>query len=272
MNLHDVNMGFGTYGIGGYKQKDTSRDSFYLNLLLDVYREGIKFFDTAENYAEGYSEELLGKAFRGIRKDVIIATKLSPENMLSADNIRRSIDKSLERLNTDYIDLYQIHWPHPKANIYEVIDVLFTSIKEGKILRVGLCNFYDEELKLWNAKLRGNLHSVQNEFNLVENFSNNISDNSVKDIAYSPFKYINDISSSKKKYLSFLRDKYNCSSNQLILSWISSLNKIPLFTSHNIPHIKHNIVFPELTKRDSEEITNTFKSKIEYINFNRITY
>ncbi len=109
---------------------------------LDV---GINLFDTAEMYGNGYSEELLGKLIKGKRERVVIANKVSREN-LSAQRVISSCEASLQRLQTDYIDLYQIHWPNSDIPAEETVSSLNKLKKQGKIREYGISNFGTNDL------------------------------------------------------------------------------------------------------------------------------
>ena len=115
-------IGFGTWGIGGnsYGPVDDNVAKMALEKALE---RGINFFDTSDIYGDGHSEELLGNVFSSRRKDVIIASKggtlphkgfYMPQNF-SSEHLELALDKSLVRLRTDYIDLYQTHWPDHSA-------------------------------------------------------------------------------------------------------------------------------------------------------------
>ena len=101
---------------------------------------GINFFDTAEGYGNGYSEEMLGRALTGRRAEAIIATKVSKVN-LAPDDIRAACEGSLKRLNTETIDLYQIHWPSRSVSFEDSMSVLLDLQREGKIRVIGVSNF-----------------------------------------------------------------------------------------------------------------------------------
>ena len=104
---------------------------------------GITLFDTAEGYE--HSEEVLGRALEGRREEAMIATKVSASN-LSADRLRQSCEASLEKLRTDHIDLYQVHWPSRKVPLAETVETLEALRSEGKIRAVGVCNFASGDL------------------------------------------------------------------------------------------------------------------------------
>ena len=101
---------------------------------------GVNFFDTAEGYGGGESETILARALAGRRKDVVIASKVSPDNLREKD-LRRHCEDSLRRLQSDYIDLYQIHWPSRDVPLSQVMPVLESLRQEGKIRAIGVSNF-----------------------------------------------------------------------------------------------------------------------------------
>ncbi|MBN1935391.1 MAG: aldo/keto reductase [Anaerolineae bacterium] len=106
---------------------------------------GVNFFDSAEGYGAGKSEEVLGKALIGRRDKAIVATKVSPNNALPA-TLRDHLETSLRLLQTDYVDLYLVHWPligHPIAPTMALLDDLK---REGKIRAIGVSNFGPENL------------------------------------------------------------------------------------------------------------------------------
>jgi myo-inositol catabolism protein IolS len=104
---------------------------------LDV---GINFFDTAEGYGNGHSETVLGQALAGRRDKVVIATKVRPEN-LASEAVPQACENSLRRLQTDYIDLYQIHWPDHITPLAETMEALEKLRDQGKVRAIGVCNF-----------------------------------------------------------------------------------------------------------------------------------
>jgi myo-inositol catabolism protein IolS len=123
---------------------------------------GINLFDTAEAYGNGESERVLGKALGADRKRALIATKALPHNC-TPDRLRASCEASLRRLGTDYIDLYQIHWPFrqkpvldlqgkpvpAQPNVMEACETLRTLQNEGKVRHVGLSNFGPLDMGDW---------------------------------------------------------------------------------------------------------------------------
>ena len=106
---------------------------------------GISFFDTAEAYGDGYSEELLGKVLPAHRDRVIIASKFG-SNRHSAQEVQTACEQSLKRLRTDTIDLYQIHWPSPELPFEEAVSALSALRDQGKVRAVGISNFGVQDL------------------------------------------------------------------------------------------------------------------------------
>jgi len=133
---------------------------------------GINFFDTADIYGGGQSEEFLGRALKGRRDKVLIATKFG---MKMADGkeggkpayIRQAAEDSLRRLGTDHIDLYQIHTPDSSTPIADTLGALNELVKAGKVREIGCSNFSAEQLRE-AAQVKGaRFVSVQNNYSLL---------------------------------------------------------------------------------------------------------
>ena len=136
-------LGLGANNFGSRIDEDASRS--VVQACLDV---GVTFFDTANSYGGGRSEEFLGRALAGHRDEVVIATKFSSrvgEGPYDAGASRKHLlaacDASLRRLGTDYIDLYYQHWPDPKTPIEETLDTLDTLVRAGKVRYAASSNF-----------------------------------------------------------------------------------------------------------------------------------
>jgi aryl-alcohol dehydrogenase-like predicted oxidoreductase len=135
---------------------------------------GINFFDTADMYGTGQSEEFLGKALKGRRDKAIIATKFGlrmGDGMEGASPkyIRQAVDASLHRLGIDTIDLYQIHRPDEKTPIADTMEALNELVKAGKVREIGCSNFSAEQLRNAHATHGPKYFvSVQNEYSLFQ--------------------------------------------------------------------------------------------------------
>lgn len=139
-----IGMGCWAFGSGGPWGEQDEADSIQaVHAGIDA---GITFFDSAEGYGGGVSEEVLGKALQGKRDQVIVATKASGRHH-APDELPGACEASLKRLDTDYIDLYQLHWPCrgvPFADTYAALEKLRDA---GKIRAIGVSNFGIEDLK-----------------------------------------------------------------------------------------------------------------------------
>jgi myo-inositol catabolism protein IolS len=111
-----------------------------LSAIRASLEEGVNFFDTAEAYGEGGSEEVLGEALAGRRQEAVIATKVSSAHLAPAD-LKKSFEASLRRLRTDYIDLYQIHWPGRDVPLADTLGAMEELRVQGKLRVVGVSNF-----------------------------------------------------------------------------------------------------------------------------------
>lgn len=142
-NLQIPKIGFGTWKIGGDRQPDPARDETSLRALHSALELGYTHFDTAEGYAGGHAEELLGLAIRqaGLpREALFITSKVSPDH-LHAEDVLRSCSASLQRLGLDYLDLYLIHWPGRGIPLAETFGALNQLVREGRVRHLGVSNF-----------------------------------------------------------------------------------------------------------------------------------
>jgi aryl-alcohol dehydrogenase-like predicted oxidoreductase len=156
-------------------------DATQVTAIVDAaFDAGVDFFDTADTYGLGASEALLGKALRGRRDDVVVATKFGmdmqgangPDRGARASRryVRRAVEASLRRLGTDWIDLYQLHQPDLVTPIHETLEAMNELVDEGKVRYLGCSNFAAWEVvdAHWTARhhgLRGFV-TAQNEYSL----------------------------------------------------------------------------------------------------------
>ncbi|HBC47625.1 MAG TPA: aldo/keto reductase [candidate division Zixibacteria bacterium] len=149
IKVSEICFGTMTFGGQGYWGNIGKVDQQGANKLVEMALEaGINFFDTADVYSQGISEEILGKALGDHRKDIILATKVrgrtgpGPNDIgLSRRHIIEGCNASLRRLGTDYIDLYQVHSFDPVTPLEETLDVLSDLVHQGKVRYIGCSNF-----------------------------------------------------------------------------------------------------------------------------------
>jgi aryl-alcohol dehydrogenase-like predicted oxidoreductase len=167
-------IGLGTWAIGGSEWGPVAEDAAIATCLSAVER-GINLIDTAPIYGRGRAEEILGKVMRahGGRDAFFIATKAGLEwnergvfaNSTPA-RLRREIEDSLRRLGTDYIDLYQIHWPDTRVPVAEVAGILAGFQREGKVRALGVSNFNAAQMEQFRGVAP--LASDQPPYNIFE--------------------------------------------------------------------------------------------------------
>jgi aryl-alcohol dehydrogenase-like predicted oxidoreductase len=163
-------VGLGCNNFGYRLDADTT--AAVVDAALDA---GINFFDTADVYGATQSEEFLGRALRGRRDDVVLATKFGArvdEQRKGArpEYVRQAVEDSLRRLRTDRIDLYQLHSPDPEVPIEDTLGALDALVRAGKVREVGCSNFSVDQLREAEGAFRegsARFASVQNEYSLL---------------------------------------------------------------------------------------------------------
>ncbi|MFX0052546.1 MAG: aldo/keto reductase [Candidatus Hermodarchaeota archaeon] len=218
-NLKVSRIGLGTLAFGhptkGIQNKKVIYDC--LNFALD---NGINLIDTAEEYSRGLTEKFVGEVIkkRGDREDLVLVTKVS-YNHLSYQHVIKAAHQSLERLQTDYIDLYLIHWPNCYFPISETIKAMDYLLTEGKIRSVGVSNYH-------NALVQEAMGNFQNGEIIVNEVEYNLINRNIE-----------------KEILPFLRQHE-----------ITVLAYSPLLSGFLTTNYDENTVFPESDFRNNWEL------------------
>ena len=174
VSLPASRVALGTWAIGGWMWGGTDTWEAVRTIQAAV-DQGINLIDTAPVYGFGRSEELVGQALapQGRRNRAIIATKVGIEwsngtiyRNSSPERIRLEVENSLRRLRTDYIDLYQVHWPDPAVPIEATAEAMGKLLEEGKIRAIGVSNFSPAQMEQFRTVAP--LHAVQPPYNLFE--------------------------------------------------------------------------------------------------------
>jgi aryl-alcohol dehydrogenase-like predicted oxidoreductase len=174
LNREVSRIGLGTWSIGGWMWGGTDEQQA-IRTIRTALDHGINLIDTAPVYGFGHSEEVVGRALaqHGKREDVIIATKVGLEwhgeqifRNSTRSRILVEIDESLRRLGTDYIDVYQVHWPDPLVPLEETAAAMHQLYRAGKIRAIGVSNYSVEQMKAFQKVAP--LHSAQPPYNLFE--------------------------------------------------------------------------------------------------------
>ncbi|MDH5426711.1 MAG: aldo/keto reductase [Nitrospirota bacterium] len=240
-------IGLGTTGMGtkAFHSQEYVRQRIYsLQLGMDL---GMTFIDTASLYGNGFSEEVVGSALKGKRENCFLATKFYPNEEINSQEIQLGLEASLRRLQTDWIDLYQIHWPNPRVNYEKVFEVLEKYRESGAIRNFGICNFSPQET--WDlAKSIPRISIVSNEIEF--NLQNQMMGNAYLDskvfsgaiLAYSPLNQGRIVGSkTQAKLIEVLAEKYQATPSQVALAWILSFERIfPIVKAATQEHVKEN--------------------------------
>lgn len=179
-------IGLGTWAVGGDPLWGKGDDEQSIRAIREAVDSGVRWVDTAPVYGFGHSEEIVGKALKGCRDQVLISTKgglawdedwgtyhtarlgLTVRRNLRADSLRRQVEQSLRRLQTDYIDLYYTHWQSIEpclTPIAETMGALMELKKEGKIRMIGASNVTVEQLEEYRKY--GPIDAIQEKYNLL---------------------------------------------------------------------------------------------------------
>jgi aryl-alcohol dehydrogenase-like predicted oxidoreductase len=165
-------VALGTWAMGGWMWGGTdTRES--VATIHAALSQGINLIDTAPAYGSGVSEEIVGAALAGVRGQAVIATKTGLEwrdgkvyRNATRARIMQEVDDSLRRLRTDYIDIYQVHWPDPLVPVEETAEAMRSLYEQGKIRAIGVSNFSVAEMERFRRVAP--LHVLQSPYNLFE--------------------------------------------------------------------------------------------------------
>jgi diketogulonate reductase-like aldo/keto reductase len=252
-------IGFGTWSIGGGSYPDPKLDSASLTALRSALEIGYTHFDTAEAYASGHSEELVGRAIREMntkREDVFITTKVSPEH-LAHNDVLKACENSLRHLNMDYIDLYLIHWPPRSISKLDgAFSALNKLLRDGRVKHLGVSNFNIKWLKRSQELSETPIVANQVPYRLPDkNYLTNgvleyCQQNDILLTAYSPIKFR---SMNVNKTLGQIAELHSATPHQIALAWLVMQPRvITIPMSFNPQHIKENFAAADIELSDKE--------------------
>jgi len=167
-------VGLGTWAIGGWMWGGTD-EKLSIETIHKALDSGVNMVDTAPVYGFGTSEKIVGKALKeyGNRDKIVLATKAALEwnddgvfRNSSKERLEKEIDDSLKRLQTDYIDIYQIHWPDKLVNFEETAEFLNKLVEKGKIRAIGVSNYSVEQMD--EFRKTAPIHTSQPPYNMFE--------------------------------------------------------------------------------------------------------
>lgn len=264
-------FGLGTWEMGGRMEKDEQNDDRAdIQAIKNAINSGVILIDTAEAYANGYSEELLAKAIRNYdRSKLFIISKVARINQ-QYEQVKKSCKASLERLGLSYLDLYLLHAPSPNVPIEETMKAIDELVDEGLIKNIGVSNFTVKQLQRAQKATENKIVVNQNHYNLIVRESENsvlkyCQENDIIFMAWRPLEK-GVILTQGKIILENLAKKYQKTPAQIALNWlISQKNVITISKMRNSEHLQNNLGAINW-KMDQEDIEYLRKNFPETLN------
>jgi len=256
-------LGFGTWKIGGGSYADPKLDSVSLAALKSALEVGYIHFDTAEMYASGHTEELLGRAIResDVNREILFITSKVMPSHLKYDDVLRACESSLRRLKMEYIDLYLIHWPQAGMKLEETFRALNKLVHDKKVRHLGVSNFNLKLLQQSRELCETPLVTNQVPYSLSERsyVRNGVLEycqqNNILLTAYEP---VGKGRLNVNQTLRSIADAHNATPHQIALAWlISQPRVITIPMSLNPGHIRENFESAaiELTKEEFKSLS-----------------
>lgn len=258
-------IGQGTIGAGSRESATPEKIRARIEVLHAGLDEGITFIDTGEDYEDGHAEEVLGTALKGIRDRVFLSSKFRSENNSSAE-VAKAAERSLKRLGTDYLDLYQLHWPNPQIPLAETLEAMSALVRLGKVRFIGVSNLTYPQLKEARELSGSRVVSMQTEYNLANRGIEKeclpfCTDNGMSILAYSPLRWNHGLNDRERGLLERLCAKYAVNRNQIFLNWlIAHPAVIALTQTMSLTHIRENARAADfsMTPEDLRELGDVF--------------
>lgn len=293
INNQAIKLGIGTNKVGGHNLFDNLKDQDGFDVVKEALDYGIAMIDTAYMYGLGRSEEIIGQVIKNYpRENFKIATKAAqdPDNNLTINNdpifLEKSVNDALSRLQTDYIDIFYIHFPDDKTPKDKAVAALNELKKAGKIRAIGLSNFSLEQIK--EANKNNQVDYVEDHYNLIQRHVEReiwpyLKENDIKFVPYFPlasglltgkytiddadkFKHLNREQFEKiiqiLKGIDVIANKHGATVTQIILAWyiknpeISAVipgARVPSQVANNVATLKI-----DLSTDEYQEIDNAF--------------
>ena len=247
-------LGLGTWLIGGDTLPDYSEDEQAIQAIKSAIDLGYDHIDTAEYYGNGHCEELVGKAIKDIdRQSLFITSKVWTTN-LNYDDVISSAKRSLQRMGTNYIDLYLIHSPSSTIPIKKTMSAFDYLVDNKMVKSIGVSNFKASQLKEAQKYAKHKIVANQIEYSLLTRNIGKYSGNRDMESKTIPYCQENDIIIMAERpierglilkshpLLDSLEKKYKKTKAQIAMNWlISKKNVVTIPKSTNLNHLKENL-------------------------------
>lgn len=266
--------GLGTWQMGGRSERDLlNDDQADIEAINNAIKSGIIHIDTAESYANGHSEELIAQAIKENninRKDLFIVSKVHGSNQ-GYDGVINACKKSLERLNTNYLDLYLLHRFPENFSLKETMRALVELKDMGLVKNIGVSNFNVEHLKEAQSYSKHPIVCNQVHYNLrVREIEQSgllkyCQENDIMIVAYRPTEK-SKLFETTSKIIEDICKKYNKTFIQIGINWlISQPNVVTLSKTRNPKHLEENLgaIGWQMEQEDIEKLRNEFPNQVD---------
>ncbi len=261
-------IGLGTWQMGGREIRNRADNGdASVRALIDGLKLGYTHIDTAEMYAEGFAEEIVGRAINGFQRAKLFLTTKVWKTHLKYDDVLRAAEGSLKRLGTDYIDLYLIHQVNDAVPLEETILAMNRLHKEGIVRSIGVSNFSVERLKRAQACSEVPICANQVHYNLkvreaeVSGLLKYCQEQDIMLIAWRPFQKGGMLGDQMPKLLLDLAAKYGKSPSEIAIAWLlMQKNVVTISMSHNPLHMSRNLNAAEwqMDQKDFDLLTEHY--------------
>ena len=242
--------GLGTWQMGGGFDRDSgNNDIEHIRAIKTAIKLGVTHLDTAEIYAEGFTERLLGKAIFGHdRSKLFLVSKVYTPIHAKYDDVIIACKNSLKRLNTPYLDLYLTHRYNPTDVSYkQTMRAMDALVDEGVVRNIGFCNYRISDIQEAQSYAKHKLVAGQMHYNLQirevekKKILSYCQHNDIILIAWRPVQK-GALANNQQQIIKDLMEKYNKTASQIAISWlISQKNVVTLSKTSNIEHLKENL-------------------------------
>ena len=261
-------VGLGTWQMGGREIRNRADNgASSVQALIAGINMGYTHIDTAEMYAEGFTEEIVGRAVAGFDRTRLFLTTKVWKTHLKYDDVLRAAEGSLKRLGTDYIDLYLIHQVNDAVPLEETIRAMNRLHAEGIVRSIGVSNFSVKRLERAQACSDAPIVANQVHYNLkvreavVSGMLDYCRKNDVMLIAWRPFQKGGMLGDQMPKLLLDLAAKYGKSPSEIAIAWLlMQKNVVTISMSHNPLHMRRNLSAAkwEMDRKDFELLTECY--------------
>lgn len=264
-------LGFSTWKIGGdTKRNPHNDDEADIAAIKTAIEKGVTHIDTAEVYAEGHVEELVGKAIQTFdRSKLFITTKVSPDHLHYQD-IMQSARKSMERLQTEYVDLYLIHSPNPQIPLKETMRAMDDLVASKKVKYIGVSNFNITQISEAQSSCKNKIVANQLHYNLIvreveqKGILQYCQNRDIMVMAFRPVER-GELTQKGIEILDEMCQKYHKTPSQIAINWlISQPNVVTITKMAKTDHLNENIDATgwEMEKEDQEELRRSFPGQL----------